>query len=349
MKVLKYKFGKSKSGEEVIKYTLINSNNLKISILNYGGTITNILTPDRDGNLEDIVLGFDNITDYEEKSPYFGSIIGRVAGRISNAEVQIDENIYRLSRNNGKNNLHGGFRGFDKVIWNVKEIVTQDYIGLELSYFSKDKEEGFPGSLSVKVMYLLNNNNELDIQYRGVSDKKTLINLTNHTYFNLSGNLKEDVLNHKITINADKIAFVDSDIIPTGELVRVKNSVFDFTKGKKVGKDIGKEVDQLLNCGGYDHPFILNKNCGFAVELDDQKSGRAMKIITDQPVVVFYSGNQISEDLVLRGNTRAKKHSGLCLETQDYPDSINQKNFPTKIYNPGETYTASSKYRFYVK
>ncbi|SHJ97394.1 aldose epimerase family protein [Paramaledivibacter caminithermalis] len=348
MDILKETFGRLKNGKEIIKYSLINDNNFLINILNYGGIITEIIAPDKEGNPGNVVLGFDNIRDYEEKSPYFGAAIGRNAGRISNAKFEINGQRYTLAHNNGKNNLHGGNKGFDKVIWDVENVINNDFVELRMSYLSIDGEEGFPGNLDVNITYFLNNNNELEIKYSAISDKDTIINLTNHTYFNLSGDLKKDVLEHKLTINADKVAYVDNQIIPTGELVDVRNTVFDFRKAKEVGKDINKEIEQLVNCGGYDHPFVLNKDKSFSARLEDEKSGRVLEIITDQPIIVFYSGNGLGEELILRGNRRCKKHLGLCLETQDYPDAINQANFPTKIYRSGEKYEAYTKYKFYV-
>ncbi|WP_432663569.1 aldose epimerase family protein [Wukongibacter baidiensis] len=346
MKIVKEGFGTLKSGEEVNKYRLKNDMGLEVNVLNYGGIITEILAPDKTGKFENVVLGFDNIRDYKEKSPYFGSVVGRIAGRISGASFEIDGEEYNLAKNNGRNNLHGGEKGFDKVIWEVKEIIREDYIGIELSYFSPDGEEGFPGNLDVKMEYLLNNDNEFEIKYSAVSDKKTIINLTNHSYFNLSGDCKEDVLDHKLTINADRIGYVNHEVIPNGTIVAVEGTVFDFTEAKKVGKDINQDDQQLLYCGGYDHPFILNEDENPAAKLEDEESGRVLEIITDQPAVVFYSGNGLGEDLILSGNRKGKKNLALCLETQDYPDAINQENFPTKIYNPGEKYEAYTKYRF---
>lgn len=348
MKILKEIVRKLNNGEDIIEYSLINKNNFTVKILNYGGIITEILTPDKENNFENIVLGFENIKDYEENAPYFGCIVGRVAGRICNAKFEIDDNEYTLSKNNGNNNIHGGVKGFNKVIWDVVEIVEEDYIGLQMSYLSKDKEEGFPGNLNTKVIYILNNTDELEIKYEAVSDKKTIVNMTNHTYFNLSGDLKEDVLNHKLSINADKVAYLNEEIIPTGELLSVENTVFDFRKPKKLGEDIKKEVNQLVICGGYDHPFILNKDEEFTIKLEDENSGRAMEITTDQPVVVFYSGNFIGEDLILKQNKKSKNNLGLCLETQDYPDAVNQKSFSSKIYAEGEKYKAYTKYKFYL-
>ncbi|TCO72256.1 aldose epimerase family protein [Marinisporobacter balticus] len=349
MKILKECFGQLKSGEEVLEYSMINENGFKVKILNYGGIIRAMLAPNKHGQFENIVLGFDHIRDYEEKSPYFGAIVGRVAGRISNASFKIDNNTYKLVKNNGKHHIHGGNKGFDKVIWKVEEIIQKNHIRLKMGYLSCDGEEGFPGNLSVEVTYTLNNQDELEIRYSAVSDQKTIINLTNHTYFNLSGNLKEDILNHKLMINADQVAFVDKETIPTGEFVDVEKGVFDFRQGKKVGTDMKKEEVQLIHCGGYDHPWILNKDHAFQVKLEDENSGRSMEVTTDRPIVVCYAGNQIGEDLILSGNRKSEKNLGICLETQDYPDAINQDHFPTKIYRPAEAYEAYTKYKFHIK
>ncbi len=348
MKIVKEGFGTLKSGEEVTKYRIKNDKGFEVNVLNYGGIITEILAPDKTGNFENVVLGFDNIRDYEEKSPYFGSVVGRIAGRISGASFNIDGEEYNLVKNNGRNNLHGGEKGFDKVVWEIKEMIRDDYAGLELRYFSPDGEEGFPGNVDVKMEYLLNNNNEFEVKYNAISDKKTIINLTNHSYFNLSGDLKEDVLDHKLTINADRIGYVNNEVVPNGEIVDVDSTAFDFTKPKKVGQNINQDAEQLLYCGGYDHPFILNEDGNLAAKLEDEKSGRVLEITTDQPAVVFYSGNGLGKDLILSGNKKGKKHLALCLETQNYPDSINQESFPTKIYNPGEKYEAYTKYRFFT-
>ncbi len=349
MKILREEFGRLKSGSEVIKYSLVNSHGVTVSILNYGGIITEILTPDKTGSLENIVLGFDNIKDYEEKSPYFGCIVGRAAGRISGASFEIDGYVYKLAKNSGNNSLHGGINGFDKIIWDVKEIVEKEYIGIELRYLSPDDDEGFPGNLDVKICYLLNNKNELEIKYLAAADKRTIINMTNHSYFNLTGNLKEDILDHLLTINANKVAYVNDEIIPSGEVADVEGTVFDFRVAKRVGEDIEKNLGQLLNCGGYDHPFVLNNDGSFSAKLEDRNSGRIVEIITDQPAVVFYSGNALGKEGLLRHNVKSKKYLGLCLETQDYPDSINQEKFPGKIYSPGEKYEAYTKYRFYTE
>lgn len=348
-KIKKSIFGRLKNGEQVFEYILKNKNNFTVKILNYGGIIREILAPDKDGNFENIVLGFDNIEDYEEKSPYFGCIVGRIAGRISNAKFKIDNQEYILSKNDGNNNIHGGYKSFSKVIWDTEEIITEDSIGVRMRYLSEDKEEGFPGNMKTQVVYMLNDNDELTIKYEAVSDKKTIINLTNHTYFNLSGDLKKNILNHNLTIDANKVIYVDEKIIPTGKIENVSNGVFDFTKSKKIGKDIKNLEKQLINCGGYDHPLIFNESNKFKIKLEDKKSGRCMYIDTDQPVVVVYTSNQMGKDLKLIGGKVSEKNLGVCLETQDYPDAINKKEFPTKIYNANEMYQTYTRYKFCVE
>ena len=348
MKITTTPFGLTKDKEQVIKYSLQNDKGMIVSVLNYGGIINEIIVKDKNGKYENVVLGFDNIGDYEEKSPYFGCITGRTAGRISNSRFVLDNKEYLLAKNNGRNNLHGGIKGFDKVVWNVKEDINSDSVILSLTYLSKDMEEGFPGNLKVTVDYILNNDDELIINYSGVSDKKTLINLTNHSYFNLSGNLKEDILKHKLTIKASKVAYVNDEVVPTGIVPNVDGTVFDFTEGKLVGLDIKRDTEQIKNCGGYDHPFILDKTESFNIRLEDEESKRILEMTTDQPCVVFYSGNFLEDDLTLDKNVKSKKHLGLCLETQDYPDAINLDCFPIKIYEKDEQYTAHTKYKFYL-
>ncbi|MCM1988366.1 aldose epimerase family protein [Oceanirhabdus seepicola] len=340
-------FGKLKSGEEVLEFELINKNNIKVKVLNYGGIIREIITPGKDGKFENIVLGFDTISEYEEQSPYFGCIVGRSAGRISKGRFEIDGQEYRLAQNNGVNNLHGGNKGFDKAIWDTKNLIDEDSVSLVLNYLSVDGEEGFPGNLKTQVTYTLTDQNEFEIKFSGVSDKKTLINLTNHTYFNLSGNLKDNILNHKLTLKADNVIYVDDQTIPTGVIADVKGGVFDFTEEKKIGEDINKQEEQLLNCGGYDHPWVFNKSKIAQIKLEDEKSGRGMEISTDQPVVVIYASNQMGDELILSGGRESERNLGVCLETQDYPDAINQPSFPCKVYESGEVYTACTKYKFF--
>ncbi|MCT4595893.1 MAG: galactose mutarotase [Anaeromicrobium sp.] len=349
MELVKSYFGKTNKGETVYEYTIENSSGFKVTILNYGGIITEILAPDRNNKYENVVLGFDNIKDYEEKSPYFGSIVGRTAGRISGGKFTIDEKEYNLAKNNGNNNLHGGIRAFDKVIWNVEEIIKKDHISLVLSHESKHLEEGYPGNLKVRIIYTVDEENTLKVNYEATTDRKTIINLTNHSYFNLSGNLREDILNHKLTIKADKYVRVNEEIIPTGELVDLCKGAFDFREGKRVGNNIHDDNHDLKICGGYDHPFVFNQEEGYRALLEDEKSGRSLEIHTDQPVAVLYTGNLIDDTITLREGILGKKHLGLCIETQDYPDHINQPNFPSTFYTPENEYRAYTIYKFLKK
>lgn len=349
MEIKSNSFGYTKSDEEVIKYTLYNDNNSSISILNYGGIITSIMVPDKNGNIENVVLGFDSIKDYEEKSPYFGSLVGRVAGRVSNASFKIDSSTYNLAANNNSNSLHGGIKGFDKVIWNVTEIVEKDTVSISLNYLSKDGEEGYPGNLDVNVTYSFNNNNELEIHYNAKTDKKTVVNMTNHSYFNLSGNGKRDILEQYLQINADSYCPVDKEIMPI-EISDVKNTPFDFSQIKLVGQDIKIDDVQLqIVGGGYDHPFILNDKENIAAIMHDKESGRYMEVVTDQKALVFYACNQLDSGIELSSNIISKKHIALCLETQYYPDAINQEFFESKFLCPNETYKAYTKFSFKVK
>ena len=342
-------FGITQSGEEVTKYTLCNDNNYSVSILNYGGIINNIMAPDKNGKVENVVLGFDNISDYETKSPYFGCLVGRVAGRISNASFKIDDNVYTLYANNNGNTLHGGKKGFDSVIWDSKSVVRDDSISIILHYLSKDGEEGFPGNFDVTVTYTFNNNNELEIHYKGNTDKRTIVNMTNHSYFNLSGNGKRTILDQYLQVDADKYGLVDTELIPTG-IADVTNTALDFRKMKLVGQDINNDEEQLNNVGGgYDHLLIFNENTDIAATMYDKESGRLMDVVTDQKSVIFYTSNSMDEGIKLASNMVTKKHIALCLETQYYPDAINQDCFDSNILNPEDTYEAYTKYCFSVK
>lgn len=338
-------FGKTKSGQEVTQYTLKNDHGNYMSVLNYGGTITEIMVPDKKGNLENVVLGFDNIADYEEKSPYFGCITGRIAGRISNSKFEIDSESYILAANNNSNNLHGGIKGFDKVIWSVTELIESDYVGLSLNYLSVDGEEGFPGNLDVHVTYKFTNENELDIHYSATTDKKTIVNLTNHSYFNLSGNAKRDILGQILQFDASQFGCVDEEIIPAG-IADVEDTPFNFRAAKPVGQDIKADDIQIKNAGGYDHPFLLDGDKEVAAVLEDPESGRYMEVKTDQKAMVFYAGNMLEEGMTLSCGATSRQHLALCLETQYYPDAINQECFETEILSPGETYRAYTQYSF---
>ncbi|MFA6939989.1 MAG: aldose epimerase family protein [Clostridiaceae bacterium] len=348
MQIVKSNFGNLSDGGPIYKYKLINDTNSFVSIINYGGIINEIYVPDKDGKLENVVISLPNPKDYENNTCYFGAAVGRIAGRISNSSFKIDNNFYTLEKNCGKHSLHGGFKGLSRVIWNVKEINQSDFIGVELSYFSKDMENGFPGNMNIKVLYTFNNNNELKISYTADTDKKTIINMTNHSYFNLSGNYKEDIYSHYLTINADKIFELDQDLIPTGNVLSVGGTPFDFRKPKMVGTGINEDNQQLKNGNGYDHPFILNKDKDTEISICDRKSGRILEITTDQKSVVLYTGNSITNNYTYFNGLKSRDRSALCLETQYYPDAINQKNVPSNILNPGETYKASTTYHFKI-
>ena len=334
----------------VTEYTLTNSSGMEADILNYGGTITKLLAPDKDGKMGDVVLGFENFSGYMQKNdPYMGALVGRYANRIGNAKFTLDGKTYKLAPNNFGNSLHGGNVGFDKVIWNVEKIGDSS---LKLTYQSKDGEEGYPGNLSAQVVYTLGADNSLKIDYTATADKATPVNLTNHSYFNLSAGKDSTVLDHVLLLNADKYTPVNDQLIPTGVIADVKGTPMDFTTAKAIGKDIDKVK------GGFDHNWILNKSGGGpdsyrdqpAATVYDPGSGRFMEVFTTQPGIQFYSGNFLNGSLqVTKQGQLYIPHAALCLETQHYPDSPNQPSFPTTTLKPGETYRQTTVYKFSVK
>jgi len=334
----------------VIEYTITNSSGMQASILNYGGTITKLITPDKNGKMGDVVLGFETFGGYTQKNePYMGALVGRYANRIANAKFTLDGKTYKLAPNNFGNSLHGGNVGFDKVIWNVEKIGDSS---LKLTYQSKDGEEGYPGNLNVQVIYTLGSDNSLKIDYTATTDKATPVNLTNHSYFNLSAGKDSTILDHVLQLNADKYTPVNDQLIPTGQIADVKGTSLDFTSAKAIGKDIGNVK------GGFDHNWILNKNGGApdnyreqpAATVFDPGSGRVMEVFTTQPGIQFYSGNFLNGVLQLtKGGQVYIPHAALCLETQHYPDSPNQPSFPSTILKPGETYRQTTVYKFSVK
>ena len=349
VKIEKEFFGKTSDGIDISRYTLKNSSGMEVSIINYGGIITSWKVKDRDGNYKDIVLGFNDLLDYESSSPYFGALIGRYGNRIKEGKFNLDGVEYTLAVNNGENHLHGGLKGFDKVIWDIKEEENESSASLVLSYISKDMEEGYPGNLDVKVTYTLTNEDELKVRYEADTDKKTVVNLTQHSYFNLSANLGRDILGHQITIDADSFLPVDTTLIPTGELRDVERTPFDFRKSKRVGDDIN-ELDRQLTFGnGYDHCWVLNnqdEGIRFVASAYDPLSGRLLEVFSDQPGIQFYSGNFLDGTLKSKDGGSYVFRSGFCLETQHYPNSPNQKSFPTVILNPGEKYDTETIFRF---
>ncbi|HEX3167924.1 MAG TPA: aldose epimerase family protein [Chitinophagaceae bacterium] len=332
--------------DSVFQYTLTNKNGMVVKILNYGGTVTDIITPDKNGKMGDVVLGYDSLAGYRQTgNPYFGCLVGRYANRIANAKFTLDGKEYTLASNDGTNTLHGGLKGFDKVIWFVKLFTDSSLL---LSYLSKDGEEGYPGNLSVDVMYSLSDDNGLKIEYAATGDKATPINLTNHCYFNLSAGADSTILDHELMLKADKYTPVDKTLIPTGKIDDVKATPMDFTTSKKIGRDIAQ-----VTGGGYDHNWVFQKpenRFDMIATLYHQPSGRYMEVRTTEPGIQFYSGNFLNGTLKnTRGGIKYGKHAGLCLETQHFPDSPNQPAFPTAILQPGETYQQITVYKFGTK
>jgi aldose 1-epimerase len=345
-------FGQIPDAQAVNLYTLTNRNGLRAKITNYGATLVSLEVPDRDGNLADITLGFDTLDGYVTRHPYFGSTVGRYANRIGGAKFMLNGVEYKLAANNGPNHLHGGIKGFDRVVWKVEEskaqtnLLGEDAAMLKLSYLSKDGEEGYPGNLACTVTYKLTNNDELRISYEAETDKTTIVNLTNHSYWNLAGQGKGDILGHELMLNADRYTPVDEGLIPTGELRSVKGTPMDFTKPMA----IGSRIDQVP--GGYDHNYVLNSGGGspaLAAKAYEPTSGRVMEIHTTEPGVQFYTGNFLDGSMTGKAGKVYNRHYGFCLETQHFPDSPNKPDFPSVVLNPGENYKTVTVHKFYTK
>jgi len=343
-------FGKTPDGEAVDLYTLTNKSGVEAAITNYGGSVVSLKVPDRDGKLGDVVLGFDSVDGYVNNTSYLGALIGRYGNRIGHAEFKLDGKTYTLAKNNGENTLHGGTKGFNKAVWTAKEIPAKDGQALELTYLSKDGEEGFPGNLHVRVIYTLTDENALKIDYFATTDKDTVVNLTNHSYFNLAGPASGDILGHIMMIEADKFTPVDSGLIPTGELRDVAGTPFDFRKPTEVGARINSDDEQIKLGGGYDHNFVLRRKPGEAVSLaarvTEPKTGRVMEVWTTQPGVQFYTGNFLDGSLHGKSGISYTKRSAFCLETQHFPDSPNKPKFPSTELKPGERYHTTTIYKF---
>lgn len=345
-------FGEMPDGTKVKKFTLKNEAGMEVDVITYGGIITRWTAPDKNGLYDDVVLGFDNLEQYLEGSPYFGALIGRYGNRIAKGEFSLDGKTYSLATNDGDNHLHGGDKGFDKVIWNGKAKNTAKGSVLELTYTSQDGEEGYSGKLDVKVTYTLSDKNELDIQYEAVTDKPTVVNLTQHSYFNLSGQLSKPVLDHEIYLNADTYLPVDGGLIPTGEFREVAGTPFDFKVSKLIGKEIESDNEQLKLGKGYDHCWVLNKGeegFGMVASAYHGETGRFMEVYTNEPGMQFYSGNFLDGTLTAKGGGAYVKRSGFCLETQHFPDSPNQPNFPSVTLNPGEIYSSRTMFKLSTK
>jgi aldose 1-epimerase len=340
-------FGTTPDGVPVNVYTLTNAAGMDVRITNYGGTVVSIKTPDRHGQLGDVVLGFDTLDGYLHNTPYFGVIVGRYGNRIAKGQFSLDGVAYTLARNDGENHLHGGIRGFDKVVWTAKTVETADGSALELGYLSKDGEEGYPGNLAVTVRYRLDDHNALHIDYEATTDKPTVVNLTNHSYFNLAGT--GDVLSHVVEIDADRFTPVDKGLIPTGVLQPVAGTPFDFRTPTAIGARIDATSRQLQYAGGYDHNFVLNKapgTLGVAARVTDPASGRVLEVSTTEPGVQFYSGNFLDGTVTGKGGRAYQKHAGFALETQHFPDSPNHPAFPSTVLRPDQTYHTTTIYAF---
>ncbi|MBA9077249.1 aldose epimerase family protein [Rufibacter quisquiliarum] len=346
MHIKRETFGKTKDGIEVQLYTLQNEKGMQVSVTNYGAIVTSVLAPDKDGKLEDVVLGFPSLDGYtneayQKSHPYFGAVVGRYGNRIAKGKFALNGKEYSLATNNAPNHLHGGNIGFDQVVWGVEELPEQN--GVQFTYLSPDGEEGYPGTLLVSVTYSLTEENELVLTYKATTDQATPVNLTHHSYFNLTGEA-EDILGHGLTLNADQYTVVNDTLIPTGELRNVTGTPFDFTTAHSIGERISQ-----VEGGGYDHNFVLRKTEGalaLAATVVEPQSGRIMEVFTTEPGVQFYSGNFLDGTLTGKKGQPITKRMGFCLETQHFPDSPNQPTFPNTVLEPGQVYRQTTVYKF---
>ena len=338
-------YGKTAAGQNIDLYTMTNSNGLKVKIITFGGYVTSLQVPDNNGKSADIVLGYDSLEQYVNDSAYLGALVGRYANRIAKGKFTLKGVEYTLAKNNGPNHLHGGIKGFHRVVWNAQPVKDPAGDSLKLTYLSKDGEEGFPGNLSCSAIYTLTNNDELKISYEATTDKTTIVNLTSHCYFNLAGHDSGDILSHELMVNADNYTPADETLIPTGQIAPVKGGDVDFTKPAIIGARIADVP------GGYDHNFVLNNKkdtLGLAARVYEPKSGRIMEIYTTEPGIQFYSGNFLDGSAKGKGSVY-NKHNGFCLETQHFPDSPNKPNFPSVVLNPGEKYKHLTVHKFMTK
>jgi aldose 1-epimerase len=349
-KMRKRPFGKTSNGSEVELYLLKNSRDVEIEITNYGGIVVSLRVPDRRGEMADVVLGYDDLASYGKDKWHFGAIIGRYANRIADGKFRLNGQEYTLARNNGSNHLHGGVLGFEKVVWDAREDSAVPGRRLILEYVSEDGEEGYPGKLAVRVEYSLTDENEFRIKHTATTDKDTVVNLTNHSYFNLKGAAEGDILLHQLQLNADQFTPVNENLIPTGELRHVNRTPFDFTQPETIGARIYQNDSQLKFGRGYDHNWVLNMGMdgglSLAATLYEPQSGRRMEIFTTEPGIQFYSGNFLDGTMRGKAGTAYGQHSGLCLETQHFPDSPNQANFPSTVLKAGERYESTTILKF---
>ena len=346
MPISQRSFGVTSEGQEVILYTLSNDDGMRIEVMNYGGIIRAIEVPDRNGKQADITLGFDTLEPYLGRHPFFGALVGRFANRIGKARFSLDGNEIQLAQNNGENHLHGGIRGFDKKVWQSEVFQDEQACGLSLAYVSWDGEEDYPGTLSVQVVYTLQGT-ELSIDYRAVTDKPTILNLTNHAYFNLAGG--GNILDHHIQLHADFFTPIDETLIPTGEIRLVDDSPMDLRQPTTISALIDAEDEQISHGGGFDHNFVVRGAPGSlraAAQVIEKHSGRVMEVLTTQPGIQFYSGNMLSDALSGKADQVYQKRSGFCLETQNFPDSPNKPQFPSPVLRPGQHYSQKTLFRF---
>jgi aldose 1-epimerase len=348
-------FGNLPDGRSVELFTITNTHGIEVRAMTYGGIITVIRTPDRDGHLDDVVLGFDSLAGYLTGSPYFGAIVGRYANRIASGRFTLDGVTYHLARNNGPNSLHGGVRGFDKVLWSGEPFHGDGGAGVTLRYTSPDGEEGYPGTVNIRVTYTLTSSDELIVDYEARTDIATPLNLSQHTYWNLHGAGRGDILDHMLTLDALAFTPVDSTLIPTGDITPVEGTPFDFSAATPIGTRIEQSRAQLRVGGGYDHNWVLDRRGGarsadliHAARLVDPASGRALDVRTTEPGIQFYSGNFLDGSIKGKGGRVYGHRTGLCLETQHFPDSPNHPNFPSTILRPGETYRSRTTFAFGV-
>lgn len=349
MEILKSTFGTTSDNKTVDLYKLVNDKDHSISVITYGGIINKIEVPDRNGNIKNVVLGYNTVKEYEDLSPYFGTITGPFGGRIAGAQFTIDGKTFDLEKNDGNNNLHGGSKSFDKQVWTAKTTQSVDWLALELNYESPDGQFGYPGNVTMYVTYTWDNQDTLTIDYKAMTDKATYLNLTNHSYFNLSGDLTTDITDHHLRIDANKFVSINDEAIPLA-VTDVSGTAFDFRSDKPVGKDIEADDIQIKNGTGYDHPFLLNEDRDVTkafAKVIDPKTGRCMDVYTTEKFVVLYTGNHLQDDNYVFDRVPIKKRGGLCLETQDCPNHMHFKDVPSYVLRPGDTYQSQTKYKFY--
>jgi aldose 1-epimerase len=351
LSVTREPYGSTADGTAVELFTLTNANGMVVRFTSYGGIITSVEVPDRQGEFDNVTLGFDSLEGYQGDHPYFGALIGRFGNRIAGGRFTLDGQTYQLATNDGPNHLHGGPEGFHRAVWQVEPFQTDSAAGAVLSYVSRDGEEGYPGTLTTRVTYTLNDRDELAFEYHATTDRATPVNLTQHAYFNLAGDGRRDILDHELMLNASRFTPVDSTLIPTGQLAPVANTPFDFTQPTPIGARIDGDHEQLRHGGGYDHNWVLDRQgegLSLAARLRDPASGRVMEVFTTEPGIQFYSGNFLDGSITGTDGNVYHHRYGLALETQHFPDSPNQPSFPSTVLRPGSEYTSKTVYRFSV-